>query len=305
MRVNLMNFGDGIRIVHDANNVARQINPGRALPIDLAQATYETFKNATVTDTLLMLPADVEVPGAIRACVALMSRYREMKYDDFLREARDILGIDSLPVRPIMPAIREVLQSVVLDYTASDFTDATGALARHAVWKDKPELVDEAIDDEDEGFMPQALPPGVTPIDETDPDAKVDGIVQDATINAVLGLVTGDVAPIAGMDVVKPNDAAAALARVEAEQRTKRAAELAKLQSGGDTSLLPAGTADEITTDKAPRSPRPRPVTKRSSAKRSSTKAAKPAPRKGAKAAAKSKGTKPAVPRARIERARL
>lgn len=130
MEVQLINTGEGMRTIPDANGRDHNIPCGHLVKLDVPDAFANMFSRKDSSNTLVIVPEGTKLPKQFLELLALLRSCREMIYDDMLREAVRLLGKDTLRMRPHLNEIRERIRKIVVAFVMQDFKNFDDVMER-------------------------------------------------------------------------------------------------------------------------------------------------------------------------------
>jgi hypothetical protein len=123
-QVKLVNIGSAPRIVTGLRGVAVSVGVGEIKSADLDDLTVSRLKRNAAKETLLIIDADAKLPHRLTRSLELLKDFAKTPYDDLLKAAKAILGVDITGVRPTKPSLRLMLSEVAKRIGRQEFTDA-------------------------------------------------------------------------------------------------------------------------------------------------------------------------------------
>ena len=124
MKINLMNFGDNQRYVHDVNRKPVLIGIGLCEEVDVAKATFDFLVAAQNTDSLVIVPAAPDLPAPMRELMALMANVHNVAYDELLVQVNKLIGPLQGNTRPNVTDIKTMLRDRAASYCRAHLDNA-------------------------------------------------------------------------------------------------------------------------------------------------------------------------------------
>lgn len=129
MHVRLINFGDALRVIHNAANEAVAIPIGEYRDVTLAGFIYNFIRDAMKRgDTLVMMPVGTDFPTELEPVVDLLRVVDTAPYDELVQKAHGVIGNDSIGLRPTRTEVRQALRAICNKFVLANFVQMEQAL---------------------------------------------------------------------------------------------------------------------------------------------------------------------------------
>lgn len=117
-KVMLMNFGDSLRIIPDAQQQMHSIAPGQAKELELSESTCRFIERAAkqFADPLLIVQSQTKVPEIITLIMGILRQIDTQPYDELLSSVQSLIGADEYALRPSRGALRIKLREIAQRY---------------------------------------------------------------------------------------------------------------------------------------------------------------------------------------------
>lgn len=117
MKALLMNFGLGLRVIHDIDKMPKGIEVGKTLDIELDPVTARFIEKAQLTDTLMMIPLDGEMPKELTEIAGILREMDDVPYEEILTRTIMLIGKENVPkLRPTRPELRICLRDIAMQF---------------------------------------------------------------------------------------------------------------------------------------------------------------------------------------------
>jgi hypothetical protein len=116
MKINLMNFGDNNRFVHDVNRKPVLIGIGQCEEVDVVKPTFDFLVAAQATDSLVIVPSAPDLPAPMRELMELMANVHSLAYDELLVQVNKLIGPLTGNTRPNVTDIKTMLRDRAAAY---------------------------------------------------------------------------------------------------------------------------------------------------------------------------------------------
>jgi len=121
MRAILMNFGDNTRVVHDVMNMPISVGIGKIRECDMHKVHYDMIRKGLATDTLMLVPADAEMPAHLSLIMGVLEAVDTEPYDELLQRAVEVIGKENVKLRPNRDMIRVALRDLARELVSQIF----------------------------------------------------------------------------------------------------------------------------------------------------------------------------------------
>lgn len=118
MRVALMNFANGPRVVYNSENVGVEVPIGARRELDIAIPTANfIMKSMKLGDAgLVIVPGDTELPSHVTNALDLMRSIEHSAYDEMLARIQALIGREAIEPRPTRAQMRMALGKMITEF---------------------------------------------------------------------------------------------------------------------------------------------------------------------------------------------
>lgn len=125
MRVSILNFADGPRVVYDATSNGVEIPIGSKKDLDIAVVTANfIMKSMRHGDAgLVIVPPDTKLPEHIAEALACMRGLEHEAYDVMLARIQACIGREAIEPRPTRVQMRQALARVIIEFCEQNMAE--------------------------------------------------------------------------------------------------------------------------------------------------------------------------------------
>lgn len=113
MQARILNFGDNVRVVHDAKGKPHMIGIGCIAIMELRDETAAFLRRAAERDTIGIMQDGTEIPRDVEEAFDLMDKRYALPYDALLSRTNNLLGPRTGNLRPTVAEIRDAFRVFV------------------------------------------------------------------------------------------------------------------------------------------------------------------------------------------------
>lgn len=125
MRVSIMNFADGPRVVYNAENMGVEVPIGSKKTLDIANVTANfILRSMKMGDAgLVIVPSTTELPPHIATALQLLKAIEHTAYDEMLAQIQALIGREAIEPRPTRIQMRKALGNLITTFCEANMEE--------------------------------------------------------------------------------------------------------------------------------------------------------------------------------------